>query len=263
MNKNKRIIIDKFNQNVKGKVSNTTSNNLKHDGKEGHWLETQMGISHNGNNEADLLGYEMKNQTKSGKTTFGDWSADEYIFLHGRTKDKINSINKPYQITRDDFLEIFGKPNELKNGRFSWSGTPCPTYFGDVTSFGQEFTIDDDKNIYIVYSYSKDLRKNKSKIVPINMQIDNLILAKWYGSVLKTKVERKFNQNGWFICTKNTKGEYDKIHFGNPINYELWIQLFKDKIIFFDSGMHQGNPRPYSEWRASNKFWYSLITDSY
>ena len=92
MDVNKKIIIERFNQNVKGKIPDTANNNQRHDGKEGHWLETQMEIAHNGDNEPDLLGYEMKNQTTSGKITFGDWSADEYIFLHGRGSNKINSI---------------------------------------------------------------------------------------------------------------------------------------------------------------------------
>jgi len=263
MDANKKIIIERFYQNVKGKIPNTSNNNQRHDGKEGHWLETQMKIAHNGSNEPDLLGYEMKNQTTSGKITFGDWSADEYIFLHGRGRNKINSINKDYQISRDDFLKIFGKPNQLKNNRLSWSGTPCPTYYGDTTSFGQSLKMDIDNNIIITYNFSDDCRPNKWDIVPFNMQVDNLIIAKWYSESLQVKLERKFNQCGWFTCTKNSHGVYDKISFGNPMNYDSWIQLFKDKIVFFDSGMYQGNVRPYSQWRATTGFWHSLITDSH
>ena len=55
MDKNKRTIIDIFNQNVKGRIPNTDNSSQRHDGREGHWLETQMGIEHNGNNEPDLL----------------------------------------------------------------------------------------------------------------------------------------------------------------------------------------------------------------
>jgi len=80
---------------------------------------------------------------------------------------------------------------------------------------------------------------------------------------LKLKLERKFNQKGWFTCTKNSNGEYDTIHFGNPMSYDSWINLFKSKIVFFDSGMYQGNKRPYSQWRATTGFWHSLITESY
>lgn len=262
MCENKRKIIELFNTNVKGKCSDVSASNSRHDGREGHWLETQMGISHNGDNEADLFGYEMKNQTTSGKITFGDWSADEYIFLHGRG-DKLNNINRNFQITRDDFFRIFGKPNENKGNRLSWSGSPCPTYYNQTTSFGQLLTTDRDENIIITYNYSKDTRENKNNIVPSNMQVDDLVIAKWKNETLKLKLERKFNQLGWFTCTKNGNGEYEQIHFGQPMNFDTWLQLFKDGVVFFDSGMYMGNNRPYSQWRATTSFWHTLITESH
>lgn len=261
MSKGKQEIIDRFNNNVKGKKADTSKSNQKHDGKKGHWLETQMEIQHNGDNAPDLNGYEMKNQTSSGKITFGDWSADEYIFLHGRGKNQVNSINKEFQFTRDDFLKIFGKPNPQKNNRASWSGTPCPTYYKDITIFGQELTMDEDENILIYYHFSKDKRKDKMSIVPINMQRENLILARWKKESLKKKVETKFNDKGWFTCLKDKSGRYNEICFGAPMNYESWIKLFKEKIVFFDSGMYAGNVRPYSQWRAKTGFWHSLIIE--
>lgn len=263
MDNAKKIIINLFNQNVRGMIPNVNSQNLKHDGKYGHWLETQMGLSHNGDNTPDINGYEMKNQTTSGKITFGDWSADEYIFLHGRGRNKTNSINQNFQISRDEFLRIFGKPNLEKNGRLSWSGMPCPTYYQDTTSFGQTLTIDNNNNIIIVYNYDNDTRVDKSTIVPLNMQINNLIIAKWKKEVISKKLERKFNQNGWFTCTQDNQGKYQNIHFGKPMNYESWFSLFLNRIVFFDSGMYQGNMRPYSQWRATTGFWHSLITESH
>ena len=68
-------IIELFKKNVYGRLPDTNSFNQRHDGKDGHWLERQMGITANANNEPDLYGYEMKNSTGS-KTTFGDWSAN-------------------------------------------------------------------------------------------------------------------------------------------------------------------------------------------
>lgn len=263
MDENKKIIIEKFYKKVKGKIPDTANKNKNHDGKKGHWLETQMGIVHNADNKPDLLGYEMKNETTSGKITFGDWSADEYIFLHGRSSNKINSINLNYQISRSDFFKFFGKPNAKKNNRLSWSGSPCPTYYQDVTSFGQELTIDENDNIVISYHYSKDIRDNKSQIVPKNMQSENLILAIWKKETLKRKLEDKFNQAGWFTVSTNEHGQYEKIHFGKPMNYDSWINLFKEKKVFFDSGMYDGNERPYSQWRATTGVWHNLITDSY
>ena len=87
-----------------------------------------MGISHNSQNKADLFGFEMKDDSKS-KTTFGDWSADYYIF------------NDPqFAITRDDFLRLFGQVNKRRKGRSSWSGKPCPNIRG--YTFGQKLAVD-------------------------------------------------------------------------------------------------------------------------
>ena len=43
-----------------------------------------MEISHNSNNEPDILGYEMKKN--SSKITFGDFSASEYLFSKKKRK---------------------------------------------------------------------------------------------------------------------------------------------------------------------------------
>ncbi|MEA2016928.1 MAG: LlaMI family restriction endonuclease [Campylobacterota bacterium] len=262
MDKNKKQIIELFNTNVKGKKPDTSSSNPKHHGKGGHWLEEQMGIIPNGDNAPDILGYEMKNQTTS-KTSFGDWQADEYIYIHGRGKNpKRNNTNINYNITRDNFLEIFGKPNMNKNGRYSWSGQPCPKY-GNYNDFGQKLIIDSDNNIIALYSFSEDKRSNKFTIIPQNMQIDNLVIAKWNVLSLQKKLENKFNQKGWFKCTMDNNGFYNSIHFGLPMTYDTWINLVKQGIVIFDSGMYQGNARPYAMWRAVNSFWDSLIVESY
>ncbi len=115
INTKKRKIINLFTKKVKGKKADLSKYTVKHAGKEGHWLEKQIGIKPNADNLPDLYGYEMKKSTKS-KTTFGDWSADYYIFR-----------DEKYGINRDTFLQIFGKPNMKKKGRFSWSGEPIPT----------------------------------------------------------------------------------------------------------------------------------------
>ena len=248
MNNDKQKIIDLFNKNVKGRSPNTSSYNQGHDGKAGHWLEVQMGIKANASNKPDLFGFEMKNDTAS-KTTFGDWSASKYIF----------STQSGYGITRKQFLKIFGQPNPLKEGRQSWSGKPCPK-ISKFNNFGQILKIDNDNNIMALYYYSKDKRENKSSIVPKLLQIDNLELAKWDASKLKKKVEDKFNQAGWFKCLQNDQGIYVSIVFGDPITYSNWIKLVKSGDVFLDSGMYDGNDRNYSQWRAVNSFWNSLIT---
>lgn len=245
----KKIVI-LFKNNVKGKKPNVSKSDIKHDGKQGHWLEKQMGISHNASNKPDLYGFEMKNHTR-GKTTFGDWSADYYIF-----KDE------DYKISRKDFLKAFGLPNILKNNRYSWSGRSCPK-IGNFNAFGQKLIINKDNSISTIYSYEKDGRPGKSVIVPDRFKLDNLILAKWSADYLKKRVESKFNNQGWFKCLINDSGVYSDIEFGDPITFKLWIKGVKEGLIFFDSGMYDGNTRNYSQWRANNKYWESLVTEGY
>lgn len=243
----RNIIVELFNKNVKGKTSDLALYNIKHDGKEGHWLEQQMGIEPNSRNTPDLDGFEMKNNTKS-RTSFGDWSADYYIF-----KDK------SYIFNRNDFLKVFGMPNNLKQGRYSWSGKACPK-IGGYNMFGQKIEVDQNNNIMAIYSFSFDQREQKYTLIPKNLQKEELVLARWSEELMKKRVESKFNQYGWFKCIKNKNGIYTNIVFGDPIKFETFIDFVKQGIIFFDSGMYEGNKRPYSQWRANNTLWEKLIT---
>ncbi len=249
----KRRIVKLFIQKVKGKVPDTSEAHVSHDGKGGHWLEKQMGIKHNGRNAPDLDGFEMKNNTTS-KTTFGDWSPSAKLRIYRKGNE--------YNLDRKKFLMIFGAPNSSKENRYSWSGKPAPK-INKWNSFGQKLKVDAQGTIYAVYSYSKDQRPNKQKIVPRPLQKDNLILAVWEAEMMKKRVEDKFNKLGWFKCQKDANGVYTKIVFGNPITFNTWIDGVRKGIIFFDSGMYDGNARPYANWRADNKYWDSLVTDSY
>lgn len=269
MDINKQNIIDLFRKNVKGKTPDITGGNLRHDGGKGHWLEQQFGILANPMNGADIFGYELKNETTS-KTTFGDWSANRYIFKYGEYVDLF--IGNTSLEKQDCFLEIFGKSNEDKHGRFSWSGIQSPK-INRYNDFGQTLEIEDNLDIVALYSYSKDKRNDKEKIIPQPLQKENLVIARWFGTTspsskrkdkcIRDKLEDKFNDRGWFTCKTDETGKYQKICFGSPMTYENWINLVRKGIVFFDSGMYQGNKRPYSQWRAGNKFWDSLIVDSY
>ena len=95
------------------------------------------------------------------------------------------------------------------------------------------------------------------------MQRDNLPIAIWYSQKLKERINKKFNQMGWFICKKDHNGIYNKIVFGNPITFNYWIEMVKDGIVFFDSGMYEENSRPYSQWRANNITFDNLIVRCY
>lgn len=265
----KEQIIDLFRKNVKGKTPNVERKNERHDGRKGHWLEEQFGVTANADNKADLWGYELKNETSS-KTTFGDWSANVYVFTNPMYSSLFEGKAK-YE-KQDSFVRIFGKPNEKKKGRYSWSGTPCPKI--DVyNDFGQILLIEPNNDIVAFYSYSHDKRAEKENIIPKKLQIENLEIARWYGEhsptskrtdkCLKEKLEDKFNHEGWFTCKTDAEGKYNKICFGKPVTYDEWIKLVKEGIVFFDSGMYEGNKRPYSQWRANNDFWNSLIIETY
>ncbi len=254
---NKERLIKLFFENVYGKMFNDDgSKNRQHDGREGHWLEEQLGIKANGNTAPDILGYELKKETSS-KTTFGDWSPDKKIW--GK-KFEIEPNLSP--ITRDQFLQIFGKPNEEKGGRYSWSGTPTPKY-GYFNSYGQKIIIDPIGNIQAIYSFKEDKRENKHEIVLKQFQIPlNCIIAQWSRDKIEAKLLAKFGQKGWVKAHKDNTGAYSHLTFGAPITYEDWLQNIRDGIVFFDSGMYQGNSRPYSQWRSNNRNWDSNAIDT-
>jgi hypothetical protein len=115
MDVDKQDIITMFNTNVKGVEICLKSQNQKHCGKEGHWLERKMGIKHNSKNEPDINGYEMKKS--SPKTTLGDFSASEYLFSGINKRIAINTYNKwndDIKVSRSDFIHYFGNPNPKK-----------------------------------------------------------------------------------------------------------------------------------------------------
>lgn len=269
MDKNKQLLIDIFMQKVKGKVPNVEGRNIRHDGRKGNWLEEQFGKHPDADNHADFFGYELKNETTS-KTIFGDWSANEYIFKTGKYVSLFNGQTASER--QDSFCAIFGSPNPQKGNRCSWSGKPCPK-IDNYNDFGQILTIDNRKDIVAYYSYSKDKRIDKNDIVPLCLQKDNVEIARWYGlsdrngiktnKCLSSKLENKFGDKGWFTCKTDEFGKYNEICFGDPFNFDQWLDLVKQGIVFFDSGMYQGNKRPYSQWRANNSYWDSLIVERY
>ena len=118
-------------------------------------------------------------------------------------------------------------------------------------------------NIKIYYNFRKDARTNKRSLVPRKLQKSRLLLAQWDAKWMRSKVEDKFNKSGWFKCKKNADGVYTNIVFGDPINYRFWLKDVKKGLIYFDSGMYQGNSRNYSQWRADNSYWDLLVTETH
>lgn len=254
---NKQRIIDLFMKNIKGKKPVFEKDvNVKHDGKEGHWLEKQFGISANSSNAPDLYGYELKKD--SNKITLGDYSASEYLF--SEKHDKLNILNdKIINFTRTEFIKYFGMKNEEKN-RYSWSGKCIPKY-NIYNDCGQMLVINDNNDILVNYSYDKDTRQSKSSYKEVFLG-KIIVIALWKADHLQMKIENKFNKNGFIIC-KKTCDTYNKICFGKAFDYVFFIDKIKNGEIIFDSGMIENNSRPYSQFRSCGKFFHDLITEEY
>jgi len=255
-------IINLFRTNVKNKKLDTTQSNKSHDGKEGHALEKLMNIKHNANNLPDLYGYEMKKD--ANKITFGDFTASEYLFSN--SKDTINKINgwnnNQVKLSRIDFIKTFGTKNVDKNNRYAWSGSCIPKY--NIFNYnGTIFKFNEKNDLCIYYSYDKDTRKEKNTFQEFLKKNDVLIVI-WLKDKLMNHVNKKFNDKGFFICSKNKKTNlYDKIGFGKPFSFDFFVENFKTGKIFFDSGMYNGNDRNYSQFRANSNFWHELITEEF
>ena len=257
----KQYIINTFNEKVKDKFIILRSSDDGHDGKLGHWLETQMGITHNSKNEPDIRGYEMKKS--STKITFGDFSASEYAF--SKSKAIIDGNNKwdseNVRMSRSEFVRYFGTPKETKHDRFSWSGKCVPKY-NVWNDCGQILRIVPDGGIKIYYSYAHDKRDIKTSF-PEYLKVDiELLIVVWNSEKLRKHVENKFNVKGFFIIKHNkNKGVFDEIQFGSSFGIDHFIENIKSGKIIFDSGMKDGNSRNYSHFRsASTGFWDELLT---
>ncbi len=245
----KSLIERTFNENVKGLVPDLKNFNSGHDGAEGDWLTKKMGLTVNGKNEPDFHGFEMKKD--SPKTTFGDWAPDTALY-------KSASRGTPPDLERSLFLKVFGTPKSSneprKDGRHSWSGEVFPTVKG-VNKYGQKLIVSKAGDVNAVYSFHDDQRQNKQHLVPKKFHQNELILAHWSAEKLRLRLERKFNQLGWFKCLKDSTGKYSSIQFGKPINFDSFIEMVRKGEVFCDCGMYDGNMRPYMTWRASAKIW--------
>jgi len=253
-------IITLFNNNVRGVEICLDGQNVNHCGKEGHWLETKMGITHNAKNEPDINGYEMKKS--SNKITLGDFSASEYAFSGKNKRNAINNLNNwtdEIKLSRSDFIKTFGNPNPSKENRYSWSGSSVPTY-NSWNSNGQILIINENNDIIIYYSFSNDTRSVKTNF-PLFLHSDNIIIALWKCEKGEPHINNKFNKKGFFMC-KKVENKYQKICFGKAFSFEYFIECVKNKKIIFDSGMYYGNSRNYSHFRGLN-FWNELITEEY
>lgn len=246
----KKEIITRWEKNVKGKQFDTSSKNEKHCGKEGHCLEEAMGIKPNGKNEPDIFGYEMKCDTKVGVTTFVDKEPD-YFNIKGESFKGISRVANKSK--REELWNNMYRQNTRKKDEKRIGGWKIKKYDVD----GQKMIVKDDNSLEIIYNYNHDTREYKDECLDDYYKNGkDHIICKWEKKTLEEFINRKFNQNGFFICNK------DKICFGKPISFNMWIQGVKDGIIYYD-GYSSIDGRWRGCFRANNKYWHSLITEEY
>jgi len=109
------------------------------------WLESQFRKDNNNSNYSDFMGYEIKKH--ASKISFGDWSANEYIF---RPKDVLSSFNENIKLNRSEFLKLFGRYNHEKK-RYSWSGSVCPSTYNEWTKSGQILLFNSTFDLFVYY----------------------------------------------------------------------------------------------------------------
>ena len=68
------------------------------------------------------------------------------------------------------------------------------------------------------------------------------------------------NKQYQFTAIMKMNGE--KICFGKPISFDMWIRGVKDGIIYYD-GYSTINGRWRGVFRAKNDYWHSLINEVY
>jgi len=246
----KKEIIRRWEQNVKGKQLDISSKNEKHCGKEGHCLEEAMGITPNGKNEPDIFGYEMKNDTKVGVTTFIDKEPDYF-----KIKDeKFTGISRKSNVDKKEQIwNNMYRQNTRKKGEKRIGGWKINKYDMD----GQKMIITDDNSLEVVYNYNYDTREYKDNcLYDYYRNGEDHIICKWDKKTLEEFINRKFNQKGFFIC------KADKICFGKPISFDMWIQGVKDGVIYYD-GYSSIDGRWRGCFRANNKYWHSLVIEEY
>jgi len=236
----KNKIIRQFLQNVKGKKE--PPRHSAHDGAAGHWLERQMGIAPNPHNEPDLHGYEQKKYS----------SVMTYVDKQNTKFWKGVTIGSRDRETKKRYWETFQRANSRGMKIGGWK-------LDEFDINGQCLKIDSENNIHVIYNPAKDRRAGI--LVPEYYQKEeNHVIGTWPKAELQPTIDNKFNQKGFYVL-KKTNGEYDKICFGQPMSFDLWIEHFKKKNIYYDG--YSGLKKWRGAFRAPKKFWDSFIIDEY
>lgn len=283
----KKSIIRHFHQNVLGKYPSPQELEAAHKGKLGHWLEINLGGKIDADGNADLNGYECK--VDSAKVSWGDWGAPYRIFCDRSYK----FFNSKYSYHNMWLLvEALGveRSHKDKGKYYSMSGDHIPTFINDSTYIGLKM-IESDKDISIIYNYSSDKRENKFLKVPDELKKDGLLIYKWFGTdksfnqyrdiveknklpievkfsganasvSLEERIRRKFGIYGTVVGMKNENGFFG-LKFLKTINFDDWINFFKQKNVIYDTGLTTRNKRPYNQWRSSAAFMRNLDEEIY
>ena len=236
-----------FDDNVRGVPICLDGQNAGHSGKEGHRLETLMGIKHNSKNEPDFLGWEMKTGDKV--TTFVDKAPDTFYV------DGIAIPSGQFK-HKQEFFEKYAFPKNTNVP--TMGGWPFISSQNQYNHGGQGLRADANNNLYVIYNYEHDKRENKDEL---NLNKTPHPIMRWNADSLKNAIEKKFNVKGFFKCRKQNNA-YVELCFGKPITFDTWIDELKKGIIY-----HDGYSKPKGRWRhvfrAKNAFWDSLITEVY
>jgi hypothetical protein len=155
-------------------------------------------------------------------------------------------------------MKFWGSYNSTKK-RYSWSGKCIPKY-GIWNYNGTILDVIDNK-LCVLYSHIMD--KRNIYLPSLFQKQEKIILQYWNFDKLKNKIEEKFNKFGFIILKKNKSNIYDKMLIGKRIDFDFFIKMIKQRLVYFDSGMYETNKRNYSQFRASYKLWDKLIIQEY
>jgi len=255
-------LVEIWETEIRGKK--TSEITMSTHGSLGHWVQEKFGQDLDSDKDADWRGLEIK--TGRQKMTFGDWGPSKWMWTTNKGKKNENKGLHPDVIeNQDQFVRMFGKPittesvryrrekdedkRKLLLGRHSWSST-CPKIdqFNDA---GSRLVVNPDNSIEAIYLYHKDQRGNKSELVNKKFHTGTVIIGRWESAKLDDHVTRKFGQKGWVKFVEKG-GVYVQMQLFPPIKLSTFLEWVKKGLVFFDTGMYEGNPKPYCQFRASN-----------
>ena len=284
----RKKIIDNFHKNVLGKYPDKSKLKSSHEGNLGHWLEFNLGGKIDSDGDADLNGFECKIESK--KMSWGDWGAPYRIFCDKsyKTFNTKTAYENMWKL-----IEVLGvlRDTPEKGIFYSMSGKDVPAHVNELTNIGLSLK-ESGGDISYVYNFSADQRETKNKTVPDELQKDDLLIFKWYGTdksfntfkkniinnnlpidvkwdgsnrsvSIEERIRRKFGIYGIVVGLKDESRGFYGLKFLKSISFEDWLNFFRNKDVIYDTALTTRNKRPYNQWRSSAKFMKTLEEDIY